>query len=396
MTKKMFRFKDANKAAYPNWTSVKWDELGYFFGGLTGKTKADFCEGNEKFITYMNVFSNVIANPNDLCPVQIAPSEKQNKVKRGDILLTQSSETAEEAGMSSLWNEEQEVYLNSFCFGFRITSPDIDPIFFVYLLRSNSCRENIVKEAQGISRYNLSPNRLKNLTLNIPSIDEQQKIASFFSTLDDKISLTEKKLSTISRLKKGIFKKILSRNIRFLDEKGNAFPEWSNKKIGEIFSISAGGDLDKSRASKDFNEEFCYKVFANALTNDGLYGYANYYLVDGETVTVTGRGDIGYAVARHEKYVPIVRLLVCKPIEKQNVDYYAELINNIRILNESTGVPQLTRPQLAEITVSVPVLEEQDKIAALINTLNKLIKVNKSKVVQLQKLKQSLLKEMFV
>ena len=396
MTKKMFRFKDANKAAYPNWTSVKWDELGYFFGGLTGKTKADFCEGNEKFITYMNVFYNVIANPNDLCPVQIAPSEKQNKVKRGDILLTQSSETAEEAGMSSLWNEEQEVYLNSFCFGFRITSPDIDPIFFVYLLRSNSCRENIVKEAQGISRYNLSPNRLKNLTLNIPSIDEQQKIASFFSTLDDKISLTEKKLSTISRLKKGIFKKILSRNIRFLDEKGNAFPEWSNKKIGEIFSISAGGDLDKSRASKDFNEEFCYKVFANALTNDGLYGYANYYLVDGETVTVTGRGDIGYAVARHEKYVPIVRLLVCKPIEKQNVDYYAELINNIRILNESTGVPQLTRPQLAEITVSVPVLEEQDKIAALINTLNKLIKVNKSKVVQLQKLKQSLLKEMFV
>lgn len=267
-------------------------------------------------------------------------------------------------------------------------------IGYVYHLLAN--KVNWKSLSNGTSQLVVSAKKVEDYKIYVANFEEQQKIASFFSTLDDKISLTEKKLSTISRLKKGIFKKILSRNIRFPDEKGNAFPEWSNKKMGEIFSISAGGDLDKSRASKDFNEEFCYKVFANALTNDGLYGYANYYLVDGETITVTGRGDIGYAVARHEKYVPIVRLLVCKPIEKQNVDFYAELINNIRILNESTGVPQLTRPQLAEIMVSVPVLEEQDKIAALINTLNKLIKVNKSKVVQLQKLKQSLLKEMFV
>lgn len=165
--------------------------------------------------------------------------------------------------------------------------------------------------------------------------------------------------------------------------------------MGDIFSISAGGDLDKSRASNYFDKTFCYKVFANALTDDGLYGYANYYLIEGDTITVTGRGDIGHAIARHEKYVPIVRLLVCKPLKQQNVDFFAEIINNTKIFNESTGVPQLTRPQLAEIKVPVPTLDEQDKIAKLVKSLDDLIKTNRNKINQLRRLRQGLIKEMF-
>lgn len=241
----------------------------------------------------------------------------------------------------------------------------------------------------------INAKQVKDINIILPCKDEQEKIASFFSTLDEKISLVEDKLTLINKLKKGIIQKILSQEVRFRDEKGCVFPDWINKKMGDIFSISAGGDLDKSRASNYFDKTFCYKVFANALPGDGLYGYANYYLIEGDTITVTGRGDIGHAIARHEKYVPIVRLLVCKPLKQQNVDFFAEIINNTKIFNESTGVPQLTRPQLAEIKVPVPTLDEQDKIAKLVKSLDDLIKTNRNKINQLRRLRQGLIKEMF-
>ena len=133
--------------------------------------------------------------------------------------------------------------------------------------------------------------------------------------------------------------------LRFKREDGISYPEWKKSKISELFEISAGGDIDKANSTKEYSLDYPYAVYANALTNKGLYGYANYYRVDKECFTVTGRGDIGYAVARHEKFVPIVRLLVCIPKHNENVDCFAEIVNNTEILVESTGVPQLTSNQ---------------------------------------------------
>lgn len=105
-------------------------EVGRFYGGLSGKTKDDFGVGNSKFITYMNVFTNVIAK-RDMCEsVIVGAQEKQNSVVAGDILFTQSSETAEEVGMASVWIHHFDVYLNSFSFGFRIfDEKSIDPVY---------------------------------------------------------------------------------------------------------------------------------------------------------------------------------------------------------------------------------------------------------------------------
>lgn len=109
---------------------VEWkkiEDLGYFFGGLTGKTKEDFVDGNAKFITYMNVFANPSLDLTTTGVVRIIEGEKQNKVQKGDILFTGSSETPDEAGMSCVVLEELDgdYYMNSFCFGLRLNQPDL-------------------------------------------------------------------------------------------------------------------------------------------------------------------------------------------------------------------------------------------------------------------------------
>ena len=94
------------------------DELGVFYNGLTGKSKDDFKDGNAKFITYMNVFSNIAVKSEYFETVKVGDNEKQNIVKYGDVLFTGSSETPDECGMSSAVTENltEDVYLNSFCF----------------------------------------------------------------------------------------------------------------------------------------------------------------------------------------------------------------------------------------------------------------------------------------
>ena len=162
-----------------------------------------------------------------------------------------------------------------------------------------------------------------------------------------------------------------------------------------MFEIKAGGDIDNKKLSKNKNEQYKYPVYANALQNNGLYGYSDIYKISGETITVTGRGDVGHAIARKENYYPIVRLLILKPIVKQDVDFWANAINNTRIFVESTGVPQLTAPQLAKIKIYYPSLPEQEKIAAFLTLIDKKIEKQKELVELLKKYKRGLLSQVF-
>ena len=162
-----------------------------------------------------------------------------------------------------------------------------------------------------------------------------------------------------------------------------------------MFEIKAGGDIDNKKLSKNKNEQYKYPVYANALQNNGLYGYSDIYKISGETITVTGRGDVGHAIARKENYYPIVRLLILKPIVKQDVDFWANAINNTRIFVESTGVPQLTAPQLAKIKIYYPSLPEQEKIAEFLTLIDKKIEKQKELVELLKKYKRGLLSQIF-
>ena len=165
---------------------------------------------------------------------------------------------------------------------------------------------------------------------------------------------------------------------------------WEEDRIADIVKISAGGDVDKLK----LKESGKYPVIANALTNKGIVGFYDDYKVKAPAVTVTGRGDVGYAVARHENFTPIVRLLTLQS-ENIDVDYLENQINSMRILNESTGVPQLTAPQLGSYKVYHPEIEEQSAIGTLFRTLDDLLASYKDNLANYQSLKATMLSKMF-
>ena len=183
------------KRRFPGFTD-DWElhplrEIGNTYTGLSGKTKDDFGHGDGRFVTYMNVFSNPISLPEMVEEVEF--DESQNIVRYGDVLFTTSSETPEEVGMSSVWLENTEnTYLNSFCFGFRPVKK-VNPYYLAYLLRSSGMRRKISFLAQGISRYNISKTKMMELEISIPNENEQSAIGTFFSTLDQHITLHQRK-----------------------------------------------------------------------------------------------------------------------------------------------------------------------------------------------------------
>ena len=189
-----------------DWERNKLGNMGTTFTGLSGKTKTDFGHGKGKFVTYMNVFLNPVSDPNRTESVEI--DNTQNSVQCGDVFFTTSSETPDEVGMSSVWLEKTEnTYLNSFCFGYRPTVK-IDSFYLAYMLRSNAVRKKITYLAQGISRYNISKNGVMEIDVPLPSIDEQQKIGSYFSHLDSLISLQQRKLEKLKNIKKSLLEKM--------------------------------------------------------------------------------------------------------------------------------------------------------------------------------------------
>ncbi|HCJ8433642.1 TPA: restriction endonuclease subunit S [Escherichia coli] len=160
---------------------VKWLPLGNvaeIYGGLTGKSKSDFENGNARYVSYKKIFGYLDVNDYPTDYVYISEGERQNKVRYGDVLFTGSSEIADEAGMSSAVTVhfDESVYLNSFSFGIRFSnSIKIKPEFAKYLFRTHFMRSEIAKTASGVTRFNISKSRFKKILVPIICPNDPEK-----------------------------------------------------------------------------------------------------------------------------------------------------------------------------------------------------------------------------
>ena len=185
------------------WETVRVGNMGITYSGLSGKTKEDFGSGEARFITFLNVLTNAKIDTSILEAVNVRAGEHQNEVKKGDLLFNTSSETPEEVGMCAVMDEDlSDVYLNSFCFGFRVTNENIDSTFIAYLMRSHIGRRIMSILAQGATRYNLSKNNFCNADLLLPMTrKEQSLIANYFVSLDTQIHLQTQRLGKLQQIK---------------------------------------------------------------------------------------------------------------------------------------------------------------------------------------------------
>ena len=227
-------------------------------------------------------------------------------------------------------------------------------------------------------------------TLAMPLLKEQKKIAEILATQDKAIELQARKIEELKRFKKGCLEKMFPRKGQKVPEK--RFPgftdDWEQRKLGDIASdMVAGGDIDKDLILAEGQ----YPVIANALTGDGIVGYYDKeYRVNAPAVTVTGRGDVGHAKARLVNFTPVVRLLSVK--SEHDVFFLENAINTLKIVIESTGVPQLTVPQLAKYEVAFPrQLDEEEHIGAFFKQLDNLITLHQRKLEEMKNQKKALI-----
>ena len=188
---------------HENWKTFEMSEIGETFNGLTGKGKENFGSG-KRYIQYKQIFDSKTIKINDCGFVEISKNENQNKVKFGDAFFTISSETPNEIGMSSVLLENvEDVYLNSFSFGFRTFSHSIlNPRFASFLFRSKIFRNSIVKLAQGSTRYNMSKNEFLKLKIKLPSESEQVKIFQILERISEKLETENRVLTLLEQQKK--------------------------------------------------------------------------------------------------------------------------------------------------------------------------------------------------
>ncbi len=236
--------------------TVEWKTLGEvakIYGGLTGKIKSDFDGGNAKYITYRNIFFNIDVNFNALESVKVSDSESQHEVKYGDVLFTGSSETADEAGMSSSVTTKLEgsVYLNSFSFGVRFNADTpLAPEFSKYLFRSHFMRSQISKTASGVTRFNISKERFKKIQIPIPCPDNPDRSlaiqAEIVRILDTFTALTAELTAELTDRKKQ-YNYYRDRLLTF--EKGEV--EW--KTLGDISLKSYSGGTPTAGTSEYYD-----------------------------------------------------------------------------------------------------------------------------------------------
>ncbi len=414
MTKKSdapaIRFKGFSDA----WEQRKLGEMGQTYTGLSGKTKDDFGHGQARFVTYMNVFSNPISNPEMTEPIEIDP--KQNEVEVGDVFFTTSSETPEEVGMSSILLEKRgKTYLNSFCFGFR-PSEKIDSYYLAYMLRSESTRAKIILLAQGISRYNISKNKVMEIAVSLPSLDEQKMIGQYFSQLDNLITLHQRKFEKLTNVKKSMLEKMFPQNgssypkIRF---KGFTDP-WEQRKLEDYLTVSAEkntgniyGRSDVLSVSGDYgivNQiEFQGRSFAGASVS-------NYGVVQtGDVVyTKSPLNSNPYGIIKTNKGKPgIVSTLYAVYHPKENAfsdfiqvyfEQHARMNNYMHpLVNKGAkNDMKVSAENALKGPVCFPSRIEQESISAFFSVLDNLITLHQRELEKLQNIKKSMLEKMFV
>jgi type I restriction enzyme S subunit len=203
------------------WVEKRICNIGYPYSGLTGKRKEHFGHGDAKYITFLNVLMNTVIDTGILESVDVSANENQNAVQCGDLFFNTSSETPEEVGMCAILTQPlKNTYLNSFCFGFRLSDDEIDGLFMSYYFNSNEGRRIMTLLAQGATRYNLPKTYFNDTVLTIPEKTEQTAIAAILSDMDAEIDALTAKLKKMRNIKQGMMCELLTGRIRLKNEEG--------------------------------------------------------------------------------------------------------------------------------------------------------------------------------
>ena len=264
-----------------------------------------------------------------------------------------------------------------------------------------------IKYTQGTKQQSYNMDLLKRLPIILPdSLYEQTKIADFLSTVDDKIQNQQDKITHLENIKKGFMQKIFSRKIRFKDDSGEDFPEWEEKKLGDIVEVKSGKSPNGLLDSK--GEIPFFKV--EQLNNSIKYQEKTPYYIKKQDENIIKLGSIIFPKRGAAILLNKIRILKqdsfmdtnLMTLTIKNNNYYNEfiyykiLVDDLSKIADTTSIPQINNKHIEPYKIKVPSLPEQTKIADFLSLFDEKIYIEKQTLEHLKELKKGLLQQMFV
>lgn len=332
-------------------STVRLRDVGSTYGGLSGKTKADFGRGDASFVTFLEVINNTRLRGTALEQVRVAKGERQNRVMRRDLLFNGSSETPEEVALSAVvdFEPDSSTFLNSFCFGFRLRSDAaVDSAYLAYFFRSSSGRSLVASLAQGATRYNIAKTKFLDVELTLPSVERQREIVEALSDADDFIRALERHIGKKQAIKQGLMQQLLTRRTRL---PGFTLP-WRQVTLGDVLKVRHG---KSQRAVEAASGRF------PILATGGQIGWARTPLYSKPSVLIGRKGTIDRPQYQDQPFWTVDTLFYTEISASADPRflYYVFLTVDWRSMNEASGVPSLSSSRIEGVEIELPDVDEQ-------------------------------------
>ncbi|NOY72232.1 MAG: hypothetical protein GXP14_07620 [Gammaproteobacteria bacterium] len=373
-----------------------WDapELGAILKStqLGGNYKNNECVTNWPLIKMGNLGRGTIKLDKLEFIIAPQPPAIRDRLKEDDVLFN-TRNTLELVGKIAIWrNELPEAYFNSNIMRMEFNETNVaSKRFMNYILNTRRSLKSLRAIAIGTTSVAAIYSRdLVKVKIPVPTKSEQIAIANALSDADALIQSLTRLIAKKCQIKQGAMQTLLNPY-----ENGRLKAGWVVKKLGDVADITAGGDLRVSEFSKIQNDQYPYPIYSNAHTKKGLYGFCRTSDYNSKAVTITARGGIGYAVSRDNEFCAIGRLLILQPYHEYSCEYISEYINlKIEFANESTGVPQLTAPQVSKYEIFFPNYKEQTRIASILSDMDADITALETKLTKTQQIKQGMMQNL--
>lgn len=401
------RFKNAEGADFPLWAMSKLgNEVQFSKGGKLGKSDLQK-EGSHQCLLYGELYTSYGSIASKI--FSRTDTDSDTTSQKYDVVMPTSGETAEDIATATCIPFDGILYGGDLII---LRSQTLYGPFLSYQINS-SLKRKISRVAQGKSVVHIGAEKIKPISFSFPCLEEQHKIASFFSTLDQKIELNERKLEVLEKLKKGMMQKIFNRKIRFKKDNGTDFPDWTVSELGNIAEIRGGGTpstsnrdywdgniqwLTPTEIDSKYVHESNRKITESGLANSSakLLPMGAILLTTRATIGACSINNFNGSVCTNQGF----QSLVCKTSVLNEYVYYAITFDEFqkKIAKHASGSTflEISAKNLKKLTIPTPSLEEQRKIADFLSTLDLQIDIKKKTVSAIRDLKRGFMQQMFV
>lgn len=400
------RFKDNNDNDYPNWVNSTIGKSGYFYYGksapkwsITDTATTPCVRYGELYTTHNIIVKKIYSYTN-------IPKENLKFSTGNEVLVPRVGEEPLDF-CKCCYLPFKDVAIGEMI---SVYNTKNNPLFISYMF-NGTMKYKFARLVEGGNVSNLYYSYLENISINLPCLEEQKKIANFLSTVDKKITNLENTIISLENQKKGLLQQIFSQKLRFKDKNGNNYPNWEKKKLGDIGSFSRGGNLSKSDLSKKgtscilygelytYYNEFATEIKSKTLNTTNLVLSKKYDVLlplsgetaeDISTCTCIFFDDIALGsdllIFRSSFFDGRFMSLLLKYKYKYKIAQIAQ----------GKSIVHISEKNIKNINIKIPCIEEQQNIADFILIFTKKLENQKAQLEHWKQIKKGLLQQMFV